>query len=381
VAVLSKFQILQAISHDAVSLSGSGSANDIGRDILEVRLAVPDVAMPVACFTLHFKALGGDVNEFRRAVETQRLIQAIGKYCQQNPGGMVFVGGDFNAEVGGFTPKSFTLSQYNNWKNDGSLPSSFQIGSDIQFPLLYDPFARLQSTLGCVKTLQFVAATAEDSTTSTSTYSTGGRLDYIFSEVPSTQRLLNFGDEVYRSTLDDGIDASPPGQYLRKYSSGPLPASTSANASDHFPVFADYLIEASNGGRLGFNTVGQYALAPRAGYRGAANVGSTNFAFALFGARANTTALLYIGPLQLPPLDLGLLLPGLFPTGAFTYVPATGFLASVPTNAKGEAQLNVPGPINPALAGSAPLYSQWIVIDPNATFGIASTSDAYFIQL
>jgi endonuclease/exonuclease/phosphatase family metal-dependent hydrolase len=380
VAILSKFQIATIISHDAVSLSGSGAANDIGRDILEVRLNVPDVGMPVGCFTVHFKAQSGDVNQFRRAVETQRLIQAIGRYCQQNPGGLVFVGGDLNEQVGGYTPKSFSLAQYNAWKSDGSLPPSFSIGPDIAFPLLYDPFARLQSTLGCVRSLAFAAATAEDSTTNAATFSSGSRLDYLFTEQFMGGRVLGFGDEVYRSTLDDGLDAAPAGQYLRKFGAGPLASGASASASDHFPVYADYLVESSNGGRLGFNTPGQFAIAPRAGYRGTAAAGSTNFAFALYGARANTSALLFVGALQFPPLDLGLLLPGLFPTGAFANVPITGQLGTLPTNPKGEAQLNVPL-INPALAGAPPIYSQWIVLDPNATFGIASTSDAYFVQL
>ena len=112
VGVLSRYPITEVISHDSFSLSGSFGSNDMTRDILQTTLEVPDIDVPVACFTLHLKASGGEVNEFRRAVELRRLEQAVGGFCAQNPSGFAFVGGDFNWDVGNFSAEVFSQNDY-----------------------------------------------------------------------------------------------------------------------------------------------------------------------------------------------------------------------------------------------------------------------------
>lgn len=380
VGALSRYPITQVVSHDSVSLSGSFSSNDITRDILQIEVDVPNVDVPVACFTLHFKASGGDINEFRRAVEFRRLEQAVSGWCGSNPDGLVFVGGDFNWDVGNFSPDSFSASDYQNFENNG-LPQTFNLGSDITFPLVYNPPATMSALQGCTQGLVFADATWEDSTTADGTFQSGSRLDYVFSEQASGARLTPLIDEVYRSASDDGVDAAPAGQYLPKFGSGPLPSSSSGSASDHFPVVTTYRLESENGGRLGFSTEGQYALAPYAGYEGSATLGSTDFAFSVSQARANTTAFLLIGSFQFPAISLASLFPTFFGDPfAFLYVPLTSPLFTVPVDAKGEGTLLTGLPNNPALIGGPPIYYQWVVVDALAAGGFASTSDAYFLQ-
>lgn len=381
VGVLSRYPITQVISHDAFSLSGSFGSNDMTRDILQTTLDVPDIDVPVACFTLHFKASGGEINEFRRAVELRRLEQAVAGFCAQNPDGFAFVGGDFNWDAGNFSAEVFSQSDYLDFKSSG-LPSSYTLGPDITFPLIYNPPATMAALQGCTQGMVFADATWEDSTTQTDTFQFGSRLDYIFSEGAQGGRIQPLIDEVYRSASDDGIDAAPAGQYLPKYGAGPLSSSASGSASDHYPVVATYRLESSNGGRLGFQTDGQYALAPFAGYEGEAALGSTDFAFSVSQARPNSAAFLLIGGFQFPAVSLANLLPDFFGNPfAFLYVPLDSFQVVLATDSRGEARFPSGLPNNPALLGGPPIYSQWVVLDSEAAGGFATTSDAYFLQL
>jgi endonuclease/exonuclease/phosphatase family metal-dependent hydrolase len=375
VAVLSKWQITSILSFHSNDISPDPNANDIGRDILRVTVAVPDVSGPVAFFNVHQKAGGGDENEFRRAIEGLRLRQLVEEWCASNPSGHAFVGGDFNADVGGFSPQSFSFSDFQQL----NLPFSFDLGSDVQFPVLYDPFGQLQAISGCATPLLFADATAEDSTTNDATFQSGSRLDYLFASTGSGSDVILLADEVYRSPLDDDIDAPPAGQYLRKFGSD-LASNVSSGSSDHFPVIADYLIEGPDGFRLGFNTPGQYALAPFAGYGGTMALGASDFTLRAFQARPNQLALAFQGALQFPAPDLGLVLPNLFAPGTFFYAPTTNLLGQTITDERGDATLAVPIPNLPSLAGKT-ITTQWVILDPLAAGGLAVTSDAYLVQL
>ncbi len=375
VAALSKWQITNIKSHHSNDISPDSSANDIGRDILQVTIAVPDVSGPVTFFNVHQKASGGEANRFRRAVEGLRLRQLIEAWCVQNPDGHVFVGGDFNADVGSLQPESFSFSEFQSL----SLPFSFSLGSDVQFPVTYDPFGQMQALSGCATPLLFADATAEDSTTNDGTFQSGGRLDYLFASTGTGSDVRLLADEVYRSPLDDDLDAIPAGQYLRKFGNE-LNTNVSGGSSDHFLVVADYLIEGPDGGRLGFNTAGQYALAPYAGYGGTMALGATDFTLRAFQARPNQLALCFQGALQFPATDLGVVLPNLFDPGAFFYAPTTNLLDQTVTDERGDATLAVPIPNLPSLAGKT-ITTQWVILDPLAPGGLAVTSDAYLVQL
>ena len=228
-AVLSRYPVVSSTSHSAVSLSGDSNANDITRDIFEVVVQVPGASQVTGFFVIHLKASSGGTNDFRRAVEFIRLRQAIAGFQASYPGAPFFVTGDFNEDVGD--------GPFNNVFNSlpSGLPSSYDLGSDISFPVIYDPFLDLNSD-----GVSFAPATQEDSQTLDATRDASGRrLDYL----GSASGALLLGDEVYNSARDNGFDDAPIGNWIAK-AGLPLAASTSGQASDHFPVFGDFTLPA-----------------------------------------------------------------------------------------------------------------------------------------
>ncbi len=226
-AVLSNYPILFSASHSAAQLSGDPNANDITRDIFEVHVQVPNAAERTAIFVLHLKAGSFNENKFRRAIEIHRLSQAISAYQSQYPMGSWLVVGDLNEDLGD-GPFGQTFNAV-----PGGLPQTYSLGSDINFPVVYDPFNSLLA-MGAL----IADATQEDSTTLYATRpSSGRRLDYV---IYANGALLG-GDEVYNSVRDNGIDDTPIGNWLPKVGA-PLPATASAQSSDHFAVFADLTV-------------------------------------------------------------------------------------------------------------------------------------------
>ena len=225
--VLSVHPILFSQSHDAVSISGDASANDMTRDIFEAHVQVPGLTDVLGVFVLHLKASSGDTNEFRRAVELQRVHTLLAAFRAAHPAAAWMVMGDMNDDIddGPFNQTFFSLPS--------GLPQTYSLGSDITFPLTYDPFASFTG-VGA----QIMDATQEDSTTLYVTRAMSGRrLDYVFFGGPVTPT----GDEVYNSVRDNGFDDPPVGNWLPKNGPG-VPNTTSINASDHFPVFGEFQV-------------------------------------------------------------------------------------------------------------------------------------------
>jgi endonuclease/exonuclease/phosphatase family metal-dependent hydrolase len=202
-------------------LSADFDANDTGRDILVVRAdvgAADGTDCRVGVFTVHLKSLEEDADLFRRQVEVERLRQAIDRYRGMYPGDPLVVMGDFNENLGDpALGRSFASVP-------ADLPRSYDLGSDIQLPLVYHPFASLQS-----EAFVLTEPTQED-TDRDQTWSDEVRLDYIWY---AGATLL--ADEVYNSCLDDGIDD---GGSMEK-AGDPLGCGVSTLVSDHFAVFAD----------------------------------------------------------------------------------------------------------------------------------------------
>jgi endonuclease/exonuclease/phosphatase family metal-dependent hydrolase len=201
----------------------SQGANDVGRDILAVR-AEPAPGCFVGLFAVHIKSGFEDIDLFRRQVEVERIVQAVAAYRQTRPADGLVILGDFNEQVD--DPDLGTVIG----SEPAGLPSSYQTGGDIQFPLVYQPFMRL-AEVGFMR----VEATWEDLDL-TVTWNEAERLDYVM----FGQAVLE-GSEVYNSCEDNGVDDDPPGNYLEK-AGEPLPCFISGQASDHLPVVADLVL-------------------------------------------------------------------------------------------------------------------------------------------
>lgn len=218
-AFLSEFPLLVGKAWSAAQLSGDPAANDITRYILEAEIDVTGTADFMYLVVNHWKSGSANVDEFRRAIESQRVAQVAVHYDDATPFVLM---GDANADVrdGPQTPLVFTAEP------TSSLPADFETGTDI----------RAQFTSGGLPNKPFQPltnlATLLDAKQVDGDYATrpasGRRLDYLF----ASPLISLHGAQVYAST-DEGKLGSLP------LEGPPLPAPTSALASDHLPVFAD----------------------------------------------------------------------------------------------------------------------------------------------
>ena len=158
--------------------------------------------------------------ETEDGIAKARLISAALPYMLRYDGKVVVV------KYGGHAMGDPALGQSFTSIPPG-LPDSYDLGSDIQLPLLYQPFASLQS-----EALAITHPMQEDSDRD-QTWSDEVRLDYIWYDGATL-----VADEVYNSCLDDGVDADPPGGMMEK-AGDPLPCGVSTLVSDHFAVVAD----------------------------------------------------------------------------------------------------------------------------------------------
>jgi endonuclease/exonuclease/phosphatase family metal-dependent hydrolase len=208
-------------SYSGRDLSDDPSANDVGRDILVVQVDLAQGQDPpcrLGVVALHLKSGQEQLDWFRRQIEVERTAQAVALYLEQYPGDPMVIVGDLNEQIDDPALGSvFTGVPM-------GLPDSYQVGSDIAFPLEYQPFTRIEG-LG----LSVAPATQEDSTRD-QTWSDAVRLDYLFH---GGAQLV--AAEVYNACRDDGAGGLPK-------AGAPLPCGTSDEASDHFPVLADLVL-------------------------------------------------------------------------------------------------------------------------------------------
>jgi hypothetical protein len=148
----------------------------------------------------------------------------VALYCDAYPGDPIAILGDLNENLDDPALGSvFTGVPM-------GLPVSYNTGSDIEFPLEYQPFDRFEG-LG----FTMVPATQEDSSRD-ETWQDVVRLDYVFHAGAELEGAL-----VYDACRDDGVDAAPAGAWL-PLAGDPLACSMSDQASDHFPVVADLVL-------------------------------------------------------------------------------------------------------------------------------------------
>lgn len=206
-------------------------ASEFARPVMRGVFDIPDVEQPLVLWAVHKKALNDELSQFRRAVETLRIIEDIQSYQSANPDHVHYaVLGDMNADF-------FTQSQRESfteaWFNDQSsgLPAAYSLGSDIVFPVQYYRFPddRYDAAL---PPLQRVPMTHPGGYGIWSFQNADfvSRLDYVF--VSTNLAAMHPMGEIYYSRMDGPFTGLPK-------AGSPLPASTSLSSSDHLPVFVD----------------------------------------------------------------------------------------------------------------------------------------------
>jgi endonuclease/exonuclease/phosphatase family metal-dependent hydrolase len=220
---LSRLPIVEGASLTSSDISTDTNAHETGRDIVRVRVQVSP-GRHVSIFSVHLKSGFETADEVRRQVEMVRAVQAMQQQEARFPNdGMVLLG-DFNEEIDGSA-----LGHVYAVPPVG-LPQSWNLGSDLSFPITYQPFA-----MAAQAGLTAADVTQEDSTTFYATrIPSGRRIDYVMSK-----RLTVLGDEVYNPCRDNGVDDAPPGNYLLK-AGVPLACGVDTTASDHRPVVVEF---------------------------------------------------------------------------------------------------------------------------------------------
>lgn len=227
-ACLSRAPMAIEGSYTGGDLGSDPGANDIGRDILVVRvdLSSEDEQCGLGVVTLHLKSGQEPLDWFRRQLEVQRVAQAVQRYRAEHPGEPVLIMGDLNETI-----DDPALGHVFPGVPSG-LPSSYRVGSDIEFPLTYQPFETLQA-LG----FDVADATQEDTVGAYETWADIVRLDYVLYD----EGLQLEADEVYNACRDNGVDDAPEGNWVPKQGAA-LSCPVSEQASDHFPVLVDLVM-------------------------------------------------------------------------------------------------------------------------------------------
>ncbi len=227
-AALSRLPFVDARAFVSADLSPDPSADELTRDF--VRVTVDVGGTDLTLMSLHLKSSSSDEDEFRRAVEGLRVGDALADLDLWTDA--VVVAGDLNDEVGDVHyPATFTAPP-------AGLPASYVLGSDLAALL---PSPGIEDTV--FDTLFGLGLTDPGAWQldgqELTRPSSGRRLDYVLVSDP----LLRTPPEtqVYDSS-DEGRAGGLP-LYGRA-----LPASTSADASDHLPVLADLDVPAGGGG-------------------------------------------------------------------------------------------------------------------------------------
>ena len=201
-------------------------AKELARIQPAVVIDVPGAAQPTTIVTLHNKALTSPVDEsrFRQAVEMDRLrgyLLDSGLDSTDN----IIVLGDFNLRG---SPETFT-------EEPSSLSASYNRGTDIPLPISFseDPDFYFSSP--------FQMAALDARALNNSSVTTFGQSTFDF--ILTTPAMTLLGSEIYRSSLDtsNAQGLTKAGNPLTSNPSNP--SNTSAEASDHFAVFADFELE------------------------------------------------------------------------------------------------------------------------------------------
>ena len=225
------------------------AAMEMTRWPLHAVIQVPGALQPLHVFSVHNKSGTLDkTSRLRRAFEMFRTVNYITNLIAKYPLDTEYaIMGDWNdtieGDIGLGQHLNFPITYYQDRLAAGGLGSTFKAGFDIPWnsnpywlmPYQYYPTERLAEVGMGVVDADHTGGTntwTHDNAHPASTY--GWRLDYIL----FSDEILNsaYGSPVAEVYNSDGDGA---GVGLMKYGA-PLPPKTSAYASDHRMVFADF---------------------------------------------------------------------------------------------------------------------------------------------
>jgi endonuclease/exonuclease/phosphatase family metal-dependent hydrolase len=222
----SRFPIL-----DAVSLDSLPKVRELSRRPLRICVAVPGAAHPLVLWNMHHKALFEPCDDFRRAVEAQRIVEDIGRYAAQRPERIeMLVLGDMNDDL----TRAEQSVRFTGLPE--GLPRTYALGADIRFPISYrwfplDVYTKAGPGFRPVRAFRIGTDVAI-----THLY-TNMRLDWIFASAAIWQHPAGPPKgEIYHSEWDAAEGGIPK-------SGAPLAPETSLAASDHYVVFVDLNLE------------------------------------------------------------------------------------------------------------------------------------------
>jgi endonuclease/exonuclease/phosphatase family metal-dependent hydrolase len=216
-AILTRLEVVDSEVWTSDALSGDSNANDMTRLPISIEVETPSGRLAVV--GEHWKSGFELIDEFRRVVESHRMVQA----AEKQDASAVLVLGDVNAELDD-PPPSIDTWQY----MPSGEPFGFELGQDIQDLLDDDGIPNdvflplFDAGLEEVDTLQLDGrgGTREES---------GRRIDHIFA---------SGSVEVVASEIYDARDESLGG--VPKSGDAPDRYAT-LDASDHFPVLVDVI--------------------------------------------------------------------------------------------------------------------------------------------
>ncbi len=216
---------------DSSALLSPGEANEFARPVMRGVFDVPGAEQPLVLWAVHKKALNDELSQFRRAIETHRVLEDVEQYLAAHPDHVNYaVLGDMNADY-------FTQSQRDQFDqawfnaNASALPSQYELGADITFPVRYSRYPDDPYRDGAIQ-LERVMMTHPGGYGIWSFINDSfiSRLDYIM--VSETLAATYPVGEIYNSQMDGPFAGLPK-------AGAPLSATTSITSSDHFPVFVD----------------------------------------------------------------------------------------------------------------------------------------------
>jgi len=214
VVMLSRYPFLSADS-----IFSPAGAKEIARHGPAVLVDVPGTTADPLLISCHLKSGTGSDDRLRRAIEMRRLVEYLdgsGVLASDN----FIILGDFNPSG---TNKVFDSLP-------SGLPSTYSLGTDVSFPVSYST-DMVSYFSGLIPTrLDPRQLNGNDGT-----YEFGQTLDLLLVSPGLAGRP--YATEIYNSALDVSN-----AEGLSKAGS-PLASTTSAEASDHYAVFADFELD------------------------------------------------------------------------------------------------------------------------------------------